>query len=68
MLLNLIFQNFIIAEDRRKCRVFFCQMSFCRNFAKKAVKSQKKWLFLYQSLVSRYNDMVAMSRLYSIKK
>ena len=37
-------------------RCFIVDFFFLSQYCENAVKSQKKWLFLYQSCQSQYND------------
>lgn len=49
-------------------RCFIVDFFFLSQYCENAVESQKKWLFLYQSCQSQYNDRGAMMRLNSNEK
>lgn len=52
-------QNFLLKKIKKLILKEGASLSisfFCRNIAKMQWKAGKKWLFLYQSCQSQYND------------
>lgn len=54
-----VWQSFFVNKDKEidfEGRCFIVDFFFLSQYCENVVESQKKWLFLYQSCRSQYND------------